>query len=126
MATKKVLLHERKPSHSAGARHDVYSRCTTRHMMSVHRQMYRVLKPGGKAWISDLRRDVSNATIDSFVNDTMKIRGLSGVFMKYTFKHTLRPRALTGTQFKELIAKTPFTKVEITENAMDLEVLLDK
>jgi hypothetical protein len=33
---------------------------------------------------------------------------------------------LTGAQFKELIAKTPFTKVEITENPMDLEVLLDK
>jgi ubiquinone/menaquinone biosynthesis C-methylase UbiE len=89
-------------------------------------EMYRVLKPGGKAWISDLRRDVSNATIDNFVNDTMKVRGLAGIFMKYTFKHTLRPRALTGARFKELIAKTPFTKVEITENPMDLEVLLDK
>jgi ubiquinone/menaquinone biosynthesis C-methylase UbiE len=89
-------------------------------------EMYRVLKPGGKAWISDLRRDVSNATIDNFVNDTMKVRGLAGIFMKYTFKHTLRPRALIGAQFKELIAKTPFSKVEIRENPMDLEVLLDK
>ena len=89
-------------------------------------EMHRVLKPGGRAWISDLRRDVSNETIDSFVNDTMKISGLGGAFMKYTFKHTLRPRALTRAQFKELIAKTPFIKVEITENAMDLEVLLDK
>lgn len=89
-------------------------------------EMYRVLKPEGKAWISDLRRDVSNETIDSFVNDTMKISGLAGIFMKYTFKQTLRPRALTGAQFKELISKTPFTKIEITENPMDLEVLLDK
>lgn len=89
-------------------------------------EMHRVLKPGGKAWISDLRRDVSNATIDSFVKDTMKIRGLAGILMKHTFKHTLRPRALTGAQFKELVAKTPFTKVEIKENPMDLEVLLDK
>jgi len=89
-------------------------------------EMYRVLKPGGKVWISDLRCDVSNETIDSFVKDTMQIRGLAGIFMKSTFKHTLRPRALTGAQFKELIAKTPFTKVEITENSMDLEVLLDK
>jgi ubiquinone/menaquinone biosynthesis C-methylase UbiE len=89
-------------------------------------EMHRVLKPGGKAWISDLRGDVSNETIDRFVHDTMKVKGLAGVFMKCTFKRTLRPRALTGAQFKELIAKTPFTKVKITENAIDLEVLLDK
>jgi ubiquinone/menaquinone biosynthesis C-methylase UbiE len=89
-------------------------------------EMHRVLKRGGKAWISDLRRDVSNETIDNFVSDTMKIKGLAGIFMKYTFKQTLRPRALTGAQFKELVARTPFTKIEITENAMDLEVLLHK
>jgi ubiquinone/menaquinone biosynthesis C-methylase UbiE len=89
-------------------------------------EMHRVLKRGGKAWISDLRRDVSNETIDNFVSDTMKIKGLAGIFMKYTFKQTLRPRALTGAQFKELVAKTPFTKVEITENPMDLEALLHR
>jgi ubiquinone/menaquinone biosynthesis C-methylase UbiE len=89
-------------------------------------EMHRVLKRGGKAWISDLRRDVSNETIDNFVSDTMKIQGLAGIFMKYTFKQTLRPRALTGAQFKELVAKTPFTKVEITENPMDLEALLHR
>jgi ubiquinone/menaquinone biosynthesis C-methylase UbiE len=89
-------------------------------------EMHRVLKRVGKAWISDLRRDVSNETIDGFVSDTMKIKGLAGIFMKYTFKQTLRPRALTGAQFKELVARTPFTKIEITENAMDLEVLLHK
>jgi ubiquinone/menaquinone biosynthesis C-methylase UbiE len=89
-------------------------------------EMHRVLQPGGKAWISDLRRDVTNETIDSFVHDTMKARGFGGAFMKYTFKHTLRPRALTAAQFKELIAQTPFTKFEITENSIDLEVLLHK
>jgi len=89
-------------------------------------EMYRVLKPGAKAWISDLRRDVSDATIASFVHDTMKMGGLSGMFMKSTFKYTLRPRALTATQFKALIAKTPFKSVEITENPMEVEVLLYK
>lgn len=71
-------------------------------------EMHRVLKPGGKAWISDLRRDVSDETIDSFVNDTMKVKGFGGAFMKYTFKHSLRPRALTAMQFNELVALTPF------------------
>ena len=89
-------------------------------------EMFRVLKSGGQAWISDLRHDVSDATIDSFVKDTMKITGMAGLLMKYTFKHTLRPRALTGAQFKELVAQTSFKKIEVTENPMVLEVLLDK
>lgn len=89
-------------------------------------EMHRVLKPGGKAWISDLRRDVSDETIDTFVKDTMKVTGFGGAFMKYTFKHSLRPRALTAAQFKELIAQTPFKKVEIMENSIDLEVRLYK
>lgn len=58
-------------------------------------EMHRLLKPGTKAWISGLRRDVSNEIIDSFVHDTMKVKGLAGIFMKYTFKHMLKPRALT-------------------------------
>jgi hypothetical protein len=33
---------------------------------------------------------------------------------------------LTAAQFKELIARTPFSKVDIKENAIDLEVLLGK
>lgn len=89
-------------------------------------EMHRVLKLGGKAWISDLRHDVSDETIDRFVNDTMKVKGFGGAFMKYTFKHSLRPRALTAKQFKELIALTPFNNFEITENAIDLELLLHK
>ncbi len=68
----------------------------------------------------------TNETIDSFVHGTMKIKGLTGTFMKYTFKHTLRPRALTGAQFKGLIAQTPFTKVQITTNPVNLELLLGK
>jgi len=89
-------------------------------------EMHRVLKTGGKAWISDLRRDVSDETIDRFVKDTMKVNGFGGAFMKYTFKHSLRPRAMTASQFKELIALTPFNNFEITENAIDVEVLLHK
>lgn len=89
-------------------------------------EMYRVLKKGATGWISDLRRDVSNATINRFVKDEMKMKGLSGAFMRYTFRHTLRPRALTKAQFEELIAGSLFEQAKITENEMDLEVLFEK
>lgn len=92
----------------------------------VLNEMCRVLEPGAEAWISDLRHDVSDATIDTFVRDTLKIRGFSGWFMRYTFKHTLRPRALSRPQFEALIAKTPFRRFEISENPVDFDILLRK
>lgn len=89
-------------------------------------EMYRVLKSGSKAWISDLRHDVSDTTINTFVKNEMKMSGFGGVFMRYSFKRMLRPRALTKAQFEELISRTQFSNATITENEMDLEVLLEK
>jgi len=89
-------------------------------------EMYRVLKSGGKAWISDLRRDVSKQAIKEFVGHAMKVKGFAGIFMRYTFTHTLRSRAYTGAQFRQLVEKTAFEKTEIRENAMDFEALLQK
>jgi ubiquinone/menaquinone biosynthesis C-methylase UbiE len=89
-------------------------------------EMYRVLKSGSKAWISDLRHDVSDGAIDTFVKNEMKMSGLGGAFMRYSFKRMLRPRALTRAQFEELVSLTQFNKATITENEVDLEVLLEK
>ena len=89
-------------------------------------EMYRVLKPRGKAWISDLKRDVSDETIRDFVANTMKVKGLAGIFMRHTFKRILRPRAYTGEQFREMVGQTLFSKTEIKSNAMDFEALLEK
>ena len=89
-------------------------------------EMCRVLKPGGKAWISDLRRDISDDAIDNFVSRSMKARGLAGVFMKRTFKETLRPRAYTGGQFKDLVSGTEFRECLIKENLIDFEASLQK
>ena len=89
-------------------------------------EMYRVLKVGAKGWISDLRHDVSDTTINGFVKNEMKMRGLAGALMRYSFRRMLRPRALTQAQFEELISRTPFKKATITENEMELEVLLEK
>jgi len=89
-------------------------------------EMYRVLKPGGKVWSSDLRRSVTDDIINDFVKNDMKAKGFNGFFMKHTFKKMLRPRAYTGEQFKRMAGETDFKKVTVTYNKMDFEALLEK
>ncbi len=89
-------------------------------------EMHRVLRPNGKAWISDMRRDVSDDEIRDFVADSMGAKGIVGMFMRYTFRKTLRPRAYTGEQFREMADRTPFRNIEIRINTMDFEALLVK
>ena len=72
------------------------------------------------------RGDVSDETIDYFIADYIKMRGLGGMFMKSTFKRSLRAGAYTVKQFTKLISQTPFTKYEIIKIPMDLEVNLFK
>lgn len=88
------------------------------------REMRRVLKPGGTAWISDLRHDVSDETIDRIVKNNMKARGLNALFAKWTFKYSLKKRAYTKAQFIDFISKAGFKNYEIKENPEDLEIRL--
>ena len=89
-------------------------------------EMHRVLKADGKAWISDLRRDVSDRTIRDFVANQKNVKGLAAFSMRYNFTHALRPRAYSGDQFREMAIQAGFTSVEIKNNAIDFEALLDK
>jgi ubiquinone/menaquinone biosynthesis C-methylase UbiE len=89
-------------------------------------EMYRVLKATGKAWISDLRHDVTNQAVDDYVKNTMQIKGLGALNMKWTFKHMLRGRAYTKPQFKAFIAQTKFSHYEIQENPMEYTIWLQK
>lgn len=89
-------------------------------------EMFRVLKLGGKGWISDLKKDISDKTINNFVKDDMKMKGVGGYFTKYTFKHTLRPRAHTKEQFKDFFSRSQFKEYRIKENPIDIEIYFKK
>jgi ubiquinone/menaquinone biosynthesis C-methylase UbiE len=89
------------------------------------REMYRVLKPKGRALIIDLRRDTPQHSITQAV-DGMHLGRVNGIITKLTFKHMLIKRAYTKSQFENMLSQTSFQRTEIKESLTGLEIVLDK
>jgi ubiquinone/menaquinone biosynthesis C-methylase UbiE len=88
-------------------------------------EMHRVLKPGGRAMIIDLRKDASWDSIKQAATE-MHLGPIDGMITKLTFKFMLLPRAYTKRLFEQLISQTHFRKIQIQENLIGLEILLRK
>jgi ubiquinone/menaquinone biosynthesis C-methylase UbiE len=87
--------------------------------------MHRVLKPGGKAQVVDLRKDASREEIDSEV-DRIGGSGLNKFLIRFTFHNMLLKRAYARQQIEEFVSQTGFRSVEIAQNAIGMEILLTK
>jgi ubiquinone/menaquinone biosynthesis C-methylase UbiE len=88
-------------------------------------EMHRVLKPGAKAVIIDLRHDASSAEIDKAV-DAMGLGPINRFTTRLTFKHMLLKRAYTVESFKQLISQSAFTKYDIQTSGIGMEIYLEK
>jgi len=84
------------------------------------KEMYRVLKQGGKGVLIDLRKDASAEAIRHEV-DRMGLNLVHRIFVRLTFRFMLLGRAYTESQFHEFVAHADFRSVEFCPDPVGLE-----
>jgi ubiquinone/menaquinone biosynthesis C-methylase UbiE len=89
------------------------------------KEMYRVLRPGGRALIIDLRKDASKESVYQAV-EHMHLGGVDALITKLTFRFMLLKRAYTKAEFEQLLSQTRFERVSIGEDLIGLELSLNR
>lgn len=88
-------------------------------------EMCRVLRPGGRGVIIDLKRNASRETISRHV-DAMGLSWFNRLMTKMAFNGMLLKSAYTRGEFEQMLAQTQFSSVNIEEGDMGLEITMIK
>lgn len=85
------------------------------------REMRRVLRPGGRGVIIDLKGNASPGEINSAV-DGMGLTWFNRIMTKLAFRTMLLRRAYTRAQFEAMLTQAGFSETRIVESGIGLEI----
>jgi ubiquinone/menaquinone biosynthesis C-methylase UbiE len=88
-------------------------------------EMCRVLKPGGRGVIIDLRGDASPESMNQAV-DGMGLNRVNKIVTKLIFRHSLVKNAYTREQFQQMLAQASFRSVDIQQADIGFEIWMTK
>ena len=89
------------------------------------KEMCRVLRPGARALIIDMRGDASPQELNEAV-EGMKTSGVNRLINKLVFRTVLLRSAYTREQFETMLRQTPFSHAEIAQSGIGLEITATK
>src|SRR5436190_11882499 len=81
-------------------------------------EMFRVLKPDGKALIIDLRPDVSSEAIDKHIREDLALTGINFLLTKWAFQSMLIKRAYTTDTIRQFVSNSKFETCTIDYDAI--------
>ncbi|HEX7136534.1 MAG TPA: class I SAM-dependent methyltransferase [Vicinamibacterales bacterium] len=88
-------------------------------------EMHRVLTPGGRASIYDLRKDATTGDIEREVR-TMQLSALNAWMTRFTFRFVLLRRAYTRADLERMVAQSHFRASEIVPDGIGFELRLTR